>query len=193
MNKRTETSTHLWCSPCKGMHPKENFGKSIHSPSGYAYACKKVVSQRNRENHQKNKDALNAAHKDRREKRLSSDNRIDWVVKRMVQEAKRRAATKRIPFSLNHEQIETSTQCPVFGWELIYQSRGCRTDRSASLDRIDSSRGYTMDNVWIISWRANNVKGDASEQELIAVANAIGKRAAGRTLDGRIHDDLPWR
>jgi anion-transporting ArsA/GET3 family ATPase len=174
------------------MHPKSEFGKSIHSPSGYAYSCKAVVGERNRRSHARNRHSLNEKHKRRRiERRLSPEN-IQWVVKRMVQEARRRATIKNIEFSLSAKDIRTPTHCPVFGVELVYQAVGKRTHDSASLDRIDNKLGYIPENVWIISWRANHVKGDATVQELVIVAEAVGKRAAGRLLDGLAHDDLPW-
>jgi hypothetical protein len=62
--------------------------------------------------------------------------------------------------------------CPVLGCALIYdfaehpgttrQAHPC----AASLDRLDSSRGYVRGNVAVISWRANVLKGDATLEEL---------------------------
>ncbi len=39
-------------------------------------------------------------------------------------------------------------------------------DKIASLDRIDSSKGYTMDNVWWISRRENSCKMDLSIEDV---------------------------
>ncbi len=37
---------------------------------------------------------------------------------------------------------------------------------SPSLDRIDSTKGYTKGNIWVISNRANTLKNDATLSEL---------------------------
>lgn len=37
---------------------------------------------------------------------------------------------------------------------------------SPSLDRIDNRMGYVPGNVWVISWKANRMKSDASMEEL---------------------------
>ena len=63
---------------------------------------------------------------------------------------------------------------------------------SASLDRIEPARGYTPDNVWVISWRANHIKADASLGELEILVEGL-QHHAGRLLDGRTHDDMPDR
>ena len=39
-------------------------------------------------------------------------------------------------------------------------------DNSYSLDRIDSTKGYTIENLMVISNRANRIKNNASNEEL---------------------------
>ena len=41
---------------------------------------------------------------------------------------------------------------------------------SPSIDRIDSTKGYTKDNIQIISWRANRIKNDSTPEELMQIA-----------------------
>lgn len=41
---------------------------------------------------------------------------------------------------------------------------------SPQLDRIDNTKGYTKDNVVVVSKRANTIKNDATVQELCKVA-----------------------
>jgi hypothetical protein len=52
-----------------------------------------------------------------------------------------------------------------------------------SLDRIDSSLGYVKGNVWVISWRANHIKTDATLDELrllvTGLENAMRLRLVG--------------
>jgi hypothetical protein len=42
-----------------------------------------------------------------------------------------------------------------------------------TLDRIDSAKGYVKGNVWIVSHRANRIKGDATSGELIKIGLAL--------------------
>ena len=56
-------------------------------------------------------------------------------------------------------------KCPIFGFELQWNDAGFR-ETSPSIDRIDSNKGYTKDNVQIISWKANRIKGYATVEEL---------------------------
>ena len=44
------------------------------------------------------------------------------------------------------------------------------TDHVPSIDRIDDSKGYTKENVWVISFQANRMKNTASRTELTTFA-----------------------
>ena len=46
-------------------------------------------------------------------------------------------------------------------------------ENTASLDRIDSSKGYTPENIQVISRIANVMKNNATEQELISFAKGV--------------------
>jgi hypothetical protein len=46
-------------------------------------------------------------------------------------------------------------------------------DSSPSLDRKDPSRGYTPDNVWVISFRANTIKSNRTWEQLFEEFNAM--------------------
>ena len=83
--------------------------------------------------------------------------------------AKQRAKRKGIEFSLIKEDIIIPTHCPILGIELkTNQSRGLRPN-SPSLDRRDNNKGYTKDNICVISGRANTLKSNASIEELESI------------------------
>ena len=89
----------------------------------------------------------------------------------MLSTARRRAQDKGIEFTIESKDfVVLPTHCPVLGIELHYgRNRGGRQDGSASLDRTDSSKGYVPGNVVIMSWRANDLKGNATLEDLEAL------------------------
>lgn len=82
-----------------------------------------------------------------------------------LHQAKRRAAAKGLEFNLTKDDIIIPEVCPVLGIP-ISRSVDYHNDGSPSIDRVDSSKGYTKDNIVIISWRANRLKNDATIEEL---------------------------
>lgn len=59
------------------------------------------------------------------------------------------------------------THCPCCGFEIDYRSGNRK--RSPSLDRRDNSKGYTLDNVFVICSRCNSLKKDSTAEELRAI------------------------
>lgn len=75
--------------------------------------------------------------------------------------ARYRARITGREFDLEISDIAIPEKCPVFGMTLrtgAYGSCGRAQDDSPSVDRVDSTRGYTKDNIRVISWRANRLK-----------------------------------
>lgn len=64
--------------------------------------------------------------------------------------------------------------CPVFNVPLKFGDKNDRT-YSPSLDRLDPHGGYTVENVRIISWKANRLKSNATSTELEAVVAYMKK------------------
>jgi hypothetical protein len=90
--------------------------------------------------------------------------------KKSLSEAKRRAKIKGLEFDLTEEFLISIDRdvCPYLHIPITfgYGTGKARGDNSKSLDRIDSARGYTKDNVIYCSWRANNLLSDGSLPEL---------------------------
>lgn len=85
-----------------------------------------------------------------------------------------------IEFTLTEADLDWPSHCPVTGVELHYGGRGGNDDRegvrggranSASLDRIDNTRGYVPGNVVIVSYWVNTRKGDATPDQLRRIAD----------------------
>lgn len=63
--------------------------------------------------------------------------------------------------------------CPVLGIRMNYEGFDTHIDNSPSIDRIDNSRGYEVDNIQIMSRRANRLKSDSNAEELQKVVDYI--------------------
>lgn len=94
--------------------------------------------------------------------------RIDHPAYPMLNDARKRAKQKGIEFSISLEDIFIPEICPVLGIPL-YVVGGKRTDNSPSLDRVDNGKGYSPDNICVISCRANQLKNDGSIEEFQAI------------------------
>lgn len=57
--------------------------------------------------------------------------------------------------------------CPVLNIPLT--DTATRTDNTPSIDRLDNSIGYQKGNVFVISWRANRLKCNATLKEMQAI------------------------
>lgn len=57
--------------------------------------------------------------------------------------------------------------CAISGVEMTYEQRGGRCPSNISLDRIDSSKGYTKDNVQLVCHIVNTMKMQYSVKELV--------------------------
>lgn len=91
----------------------------------------------------------------------------------MFYDARKRAIKLGLPFAIEPDDIIIPDQCPVLGIPLDGRDR----NHTPSLDRVIPQRGYTIENICVISFRANRMKGDATVAELLSVVNYIESRA----------------
>lgn len=95
----------------------------------------------------------------------------------MIAGAKWRAKKKNLEFSIVKEDIKIPTHCPILGIAIKRNVGSGFHNDSPSLDRIDNTRGYTKDNIRVISNRANILKCDATYEELkLILADALSPR-----------------
>ena len=81
--------------------------------------------------------------------------------------SKKRSRDKGLEFNIEPSDIVIPNFCPYLGLEISHEiGTGKRRPGSPSLDRIDSSKGYTKDNIIVCSWRANSLLKDGSLAEL---------------------------
>jgi hypothetical protein len=111
---------------------------------------------------------------------------IDNPLRSMYSDSKAKAKRRGIEFNLSYEEFtslaNSTTHCPIFGCELVYAlitNTGIKTKNPcrASLDRKDNTKGYSIDNCWMISWKANAMKNKHTTAELQQLVK--GLQAAG--------------
>ena len=92
--------------------------------------------------------------------------------------AKERAKLKGQEFKLELSDIVIPDKCPYLGIDLTtyaYRKGAPRLSSTASIDRIDSTKGYTKDNIRIISLLANTMKNNATQEQLVTFATNVLK------------------
>ncbi len=72
------------------------------------------------------------------------------------------------------EDIKLNTICPYLNIPINYNNNVASFD-SPSLDRIDNSKGYTKDNIQVISHLANSMKSYATNEQLIEFSKNVLK------------------
>ena len=87
---------------------------------------------------------------------------------------KDRSVEKGLIFDLKLEDIKPPDKCPVFGFDLVRNVKVPRFN-SPSVDRKDPNKGYTRDNIQVMSQLANAMKQDASPEQLILFAEWVLK------------------
>lgn len=80
--------------------------------------------------------------------------------------AKRRAEKNGVPFEITPDDIVVPRYCPILGIELCKSDTRTSHEASATLDRINPTRGYVRGNVLVISDRANRSKSNLTTAEL---------------------------
>jgi hypothetical protein len=92
---------------------------------------------------------------------------------------KKRSKKQKLEFTLTKDILmgKTVAVCPILKCKLDY-SGGPNVAIRASVDRINPKKGYTPDNIQIISFRANSIKSDATLKELKSVVKYMSRLGA---------------
>ena len=98
-------------------------------------------------------------------------------LKQLYNQLKQSAKKRGINFDLTMSDLNNLSfpiTCPVLNIPLAY-NRGLAQDNSFSVDRKDSTKGYTTDNIIVVSNRVNKLKSDASLEEMQKIVNFYSK------------------
>jgi hypothetical protein len=67
-------------------------------------------------------------------------------------------------WDISYEDVQWPSYCPVLGIELDYFAEKAH-EGSVSFDQLVPGKGYTKENLVIMSWRANRIKNDGTAEE----------------------------
>lgn len=87
------------------------------------------------------------------------------IITKIFKNAQSRSKKSEIEFSITEEDIVLPEYCPILKIKLQENNFSAKPN-SYSIDRIDNSKGYIKGNIQIISHRANQIKNDATIEEL---------------------------
>lgn len=107
------------------------------------------------------------------------------MVAAMLGNARKRAKERGYEFDLDKEFIlgmrdRQDNKCALTGWSLDWDhtksgKRKCPFNR-ASIDRIDSQKGYTRDNVQLLADMVNRVKSAYSQEQFVEMCVKVAER-----------------
>lgn len=94
--------------------------------------------------------------------------------------ARQRAKREGTEFSVYWKDFTVPEVCPLLGIPLYFGNKSFLSN-NPSIDRIDPNKGYICGNVWIISWRANMIKSNASIEELEMLAINLRSKVSAKS------------
>ena len=154
------------CSACKEQLSIFSFSKNLSAKDGLQYKCRPCDIQYQKQRRENNKDKVLEYGREYQQKRRES---FEYRLQMLLNASRQRAKLKNREHTITLEDIKelypVDGKCPVFGFDLEFNNTGFR-ETSPSIDRIDSDKGYTKDNIQIISWKANRLKAYATVEDL---------------------------
>lgn len=148
-----------YCVGCKNRIELKHFGPNKNNFDKLQRKCKDCCRLYNRQN----KDRLY------KQKLSNRANNIRLFLSHAMSRSKNRSIKKNIPFDLDLNYMvdlfdKQNGKCYYTNIQLNLASNACRHD-SFTIDRLDSRRGYTKDNIVFSSYCVNSMKGTMNEVE----------------------------
>ena len=111
--------------------------------------------------------------KHRQEKKnREQNNRFRNQEGMLLNYARARAKREGMEFTITKADIIIPAFCRYLNIPLIH-GIGAYTDNSPTLDRMDTTKGYIIGNVEVISYKANRMKSNATQEELLSFAKTV--------------------
>lgn len=167
--------THKICRSCHRELPLSAFNKNCETRDGHKSRCRECDAAYFQAKYKDPewKEAHSLRAKRRRERLKREDPKKLWSHD-TYQNAKQRARRGGFVFSLTVSDVlaRVVDTCPLLGLPLVYTGDEFRSN-TATLDKKHPHKGYTPDNIGVISHRANRLKSDSSIEELQTLLNNL--------------------
>lgn len=165
------------CGACKIEKPLDCFHNKSKSKDGKQSNCKDCNRIRSNIWRYENKSKAAVAMGNYRQT-------LEGCIRERFHNAAHRAREKGYEFNITIDYLvglynQQSGKCALSGYELNFVSGN---PLKMSLDRKDSSKGYTTENVQWVTWQVNNLKSNLDELELINLCKAICARKGSETI-----------
>lgn len=179
------------CKTCKIEKDVSEFysRKSNNGNLTYSNECKECRKKRSRKNHEKKKDSLEEK---QRRNEYSKQYRQDakrthegWYSKiyRAMRTRNRKKFDLELPFTKDEfiKWIEDNYYDKFVKLFQDYVDSDCDKYLCPSIDRIDDYKSYTFDNMQLITWKENDIKGTNGVKNKISCAE-VGKKYCSKTV-----------
>ena len=101
------------------------------------------------------------------------DNIHKYAKTHMIYDAKVRAKKKEMGFDLTKKDLHFPETCPVLNIKLVHGQEDWKN--SPTIDRIDNSKGYLLDNCIVVSSLVNTIKNSATPNQILKVGKFYKK------------------
>lgn len=166
------------CTKCNKEKELNDFYNHNNTKDGKTHHCKKCMTAYRKANAEKQRLYMRNLRNTNNEKvkkiRRNSYRNTPPHLKVFYQ-SQSRAKNRNIEFNLQPEDIIVPDKCPYLKVPFIIGTKD-NYQYTHSLDRIDNDKGYIKGNVEVISKKANSMKNNANNNELISFALEIIKR-----------------
>lgn len=139
------------CAGCGVKKPLDEFPRNypkIHQLNSHCKACNKVM-----------RDAY----------RSSPEGFFEFTLSKITERSKKKGIACTVTPKDLMELFEMQKgRCAITGEPLTFVRNGTTVLTNCSVDRIDSSRGYTLDNLQLVCQVVNHIRWNLSEDDLVA-------------------------
>lgn len=184
------------CSVCNETKDKSEFyivGKTKKGVDRFNPKCKTCVLEYNRRKYNENesyrkkrKESAKALMEDPIKKAMAIERSINFYksvsgrAKTLYKGAKRRASVYD-EFDVSVEWIEKKLErgyCELtrLPFDFLPHPKYAKNPYSPSIDRIDSTKGYTKENVRIVLWQVNLMRGEMTDEEVELICKKFIER-----------------
>ena len=115
--------------------------------------------------------AAEAARRRAEGERIKSERKLRSKIRARWRMTKKGAEARELNFTLTEEDVDNllhSGVCARTG--IAFEAAG---DFAASIDRVDNTGGYTIDNVQAVCWIYNRAKGASTDAVVLRMAKAL--------------------